>query len=202
MKFLKVNLNKILPADIKYIADSLNKGEVVVLPTDTIYGLSCLASCEKAIKRIKLLKGNDSKKPLSVLVSDIKMLKKYVLLSKGQEERLQNIWLKKLRPTTVILKHRLKLPKALTGKSDGLAARLPKLDFLIKILEEVKQPIVSTSLNLTGREAINNPKDISKFFPLKGKQPDLVVDAGVCRRSKASAILDLRGNLNPEVIRK
>ena len=199
---LKINLNKITPTEIKFIAGALKKGQVLVLPTDTIYGLSCLANNEEAIKKIKKLKGNEKNKPLSIIVSDLAMLKKYVYLSTEQEKKLKEIWGPKTKPTTVILKHRKKLPAILTGKSDGLAARLPKLDFLIKILNEVKSPLVSTSLNMAGEKVVNNLKNIGSYFPARFGQPDLIVDSGVCRRSKASKILDLREQSYSIILRK
>lgn len=202
MLSLKVNLNKYSPTNIKFIAGALKKGQVLALPTDTIYGLSCLANDEKAIKKIKKIKKNDQNKPLSILVSDLAMLNKYVYLSADQKNKLEKIWQPAARPTTVILKHRRKLPAVLTGKSDGLAARLPKLDFLIKILEEVKQPIVSTSLNISGQPVINNLKNLDKYFLEKSNRPDLIVDAGICRRQKASRILDLREDTKSFILRK
>ena len=202
MLFLKLNLNKIESGEIKYIVEALKKGLVLVLPTDTIYGLSCLANNEEAIKRIKKLKGNDKHKPLSILVSDIVMLKKYVYISSEQEKKLKEIWSKNSKPTTVILKHRGKLPLVLTGKSDGLAARLPKLDFLIKILKEAKCPIVTTSLNLTGEKVVNNLNNLESYFPARLAWPDLVVDSGICRRTKASKILDLREQNQLTILRK
>jgi L-threonylcarbamoyladenylate synthase len=202
MLFLKVNLKKISPTSLKLIAGFLNKGGVLVLPTDTIYGLSCLADNEQAIKRIKKLKGNEKNKPLSILVSDLKMLKKYVYLSAEQEKKLKNIWAPKMRPTTVILKHRSKLPLILTGKSDGLAARLPKLDFLIKILAEVKRPLVSTILNLSGEAVVNDLKKIKDYFPTRTLGPDLVVDAGICKHKRASKIIDLREDSKLVIVRK
>lgn len=202
MLFLKINLKKDISIEIKAIVSALKKGKVLVLPTDTIYGLSCMASDEKAIKRIKKIKGNDKNKPLSVLVSDITMLKKYTYLSPGQERKIKEIWNSKKRPTTVILRHRNKLPSVLTGVSDGIAARLPKLDFLIKILEELKSPIVSTSLNLTGEAVVDDPKILSNYFPLSSGKPDLVVDTGKCSRRKASQIIDLREDSKIVILRK
>lgn len=202
MLSLKVNLKKYSPTSIKFIAGFLKKGNVLVLPTDTIYGFSCLANNAKAIKKIKNLKKISKDKPLSILISDLTMLKKYVYLSSEQEKNLKKIWAKKTRPTTIILKNRRKLPTILTGHSDGLAVRLPKLEFLTKIIKEVNCPLVSTSLNLSGQEIINNPKNIIKHFPTHSNQPDLVVDAGVCRRHRASKILDLREDSKSVILRK
>ena len=202
MLSLKINLKKYPPTSLKLIAGFLKKGSVLVLPTDTIYGFSCLANNAKAIQKIKSLKKISKDKPLSILISNLEMLKKYVYLSNEQEKNLKKVWTKKTRPTTVILKNRHKLPLVLTGKSDGLAVRLPKLEFLTKIIKEVNCPLVSTSLNLSGQELISNPKDIIKYFPTRSNQPDLVVDAGACNRCRASKIIDLREDSQAIILRK
>jgi L-threonylcarbamoyladenylate synthase len=202
MTHLRLKAQEIQPAVINLIAGSLKIGQVVVLPTDTVYGLSCLANNSRAIKRIKQLKKNDPKKPLLVLVSSLAMLKRYVFLSARQAAFLKKYWTPGSRPTTVILKHRGKLPKELCGESDGLALRLPKSKFLTKILETVKRPIVSTSLNLSGQAEIRDLKLLLQTFPKKKYRPDLVVDTGKCRRTKSSRVIDLRTVGAPLIIRK
>jgi len=184
-------------------ARSLQEGRILVLPTDTIYGLSCRADDKAAIKKILRLKKRDvMKTALVVLVGSLAMLKKYVFLSPRQEELLRRYWRNNKRPTTVILRHRNQLPHELTGSSDGLALRLPKSDFLIKILNRVGVPLVSTSLNISGEEPIYSLEEILDKFPSAGKDISLMVDAGRPRRRKPSRLLDLRGDGRPVVLRK
>lgn len=202
---IKTKTKNINPAVIKLTADCLKRGEVAVLPTDTIYGFSCLADNIKAIKKIRQLKKRDGKemnKPFLILVGDIKMAKKYAFISTREETLLKDLWFKKLRPTTVILRSRKNLPKELLGNNGGIAMRLPKSEFLIKILKSVKRPLVSTSLNLSGQENINNPRLLAVYWPLGSKQPDLAVDAGLIRRKQASRLIDLRSIDKPMVLRK
>jgi len=78
---------------------------------------------------------------------------------------------------------------------------LPKSQFLIKILEAVGCPLVSTSLNLSGQESLRDLRLLKEYFPDKKRQPDLVVDAGPCRRLKPSRLVDLR-DLKPVILRK
>ncbi len=201
MNYIDINLKTIKPAEINYIAGSFQAGKIVVTPTDTIYGLSCLASNQSAVKKIYRLKKRDSKKPVLILVSSLAMLKKYVYLSSQQANLLKKIWSKTALPTTVILASRQILPKNIEGNSGSLAARLPKSDFLIKILRVVKEPLVSTSLNISGQKNINDLKKIDYYFPQKSLQPDLIIDAGKSRKRKPSRLIDLReGKI--EVIRK
>ncbi len=202
MTHLKVNPKRIKPAIIDLVAGSLQVGQVIVLPTDTIYGLSCLASDSRAIKKIYHLKKRSSNKPVLILASDLKMVSKYTFVSARQKAYLQKIWARGQAPTTVILKNRYKLPRELTRGSDGLAVRLPKSKFLIKIIETVGRPLVSTSLNFSGQKNITNLKRLFSYFPKKNNRPDLVVDAGASPQNLPSRLIDLRDENKPVIIRK
>jgi tRNA A37 threonylcarbamoyladenosine synthetase subunit TsaC/SUA5/YrdC len=129
------------------------------------------------------------------------MLKKYVFLSAEKERYLKKIWRESTRPTTVILKHRALLPRILTGKTDSLALRLPKSKFLIKMIKELDEPIVSTSLNLSYQPIISDPTNLRQYFTTK-LLPDLVVNNGPCRRLKASRLVDLSSEGRPVILRK
>lgn len=201
-KALSLKLNSYTAADVRIAAACLRSGGIAILPTDTIYGLSCRADKAAAIRKIKRLKGNEAKKPLLVLMDSLAMLKKYAFVSRSQSLWLDKHWAKGTRPTTVILKHRGLLPKELTGDSDGLAARLPKSGFLIKILRAVRCPLVSTSLNYSGQESVRNLERLAADFSLAAKGADLIVDAGTCRRQRVSRLLDLRPEGQPIIIRK
>jgi len=187
---------------IAAVAQSLKEGRILVLPTDTIYGLSCRADDRAAVKKIFSLKKRDPQTALIALVSNLAMLKKYVFVSPAQEKMIRGYWRAGERPTTIILRHRGKLPKELTGISDGLAARLPKSDFLIKILDRVGVPLVSTSLNMKGEEPISDLKDLPVRFPQAGKSIALAIDTGQPRRRKPSRLVDLRGSGRPLILRK
>ena len=202
MTQLKINLKMIKPPLIKLVAGVLKAGQVVVLPTDTIYGLSCRADDSKAIRRIYRIKGRDNKKPLIVLVGSLAMLKKYAFVSTPQEKYLRQIWGGHRRPTTVILKSRGRLPKELSNDSGSLALRLPKSNFLIKILMATRYPLVSTSLNQSGASNILDLEHLSDHFPSRGKQPDLVIDSGKCPRRRPSKLIDLSRGDRPVVLRK
>jgi len=202
MTHLRIEASEMKSAIIDLISGSLKIGQVLILPTDTIYGLSCLANNVSAIKRIYRLKKRNSKKPLIILVSSLAMLKKYVYVSKAQSLFLKKVWKKNSRPTTIIFCHRGILPSELTGNSDSLAVRLPKSKFLIKILKKVKLPLVSTSLNISDQAVISNLQSLIHYFPNKKRQPDLVIDFGRCRNTKASRLIDLRDSTKPIILRK
>ena len=201
MKEIKVKKSGHLLETVSLVAEALATGQVVVLPTDTIYGFSCLADNSRAVKRIFKLKGRSLDKPFIVLVASLHMARKYVQFSPKQQALLRKYWLKDARPTTVILKNRDCLSADLNGGRDSLALRLPKSDFLIKIMKKLDRPLVSTSLNISGQADIFNLSDISANWPDKKNQPDLIVNYGRPRRKKPSRIIDLQG-IRPVVIRK
>jgi len=143
-------------------------------------------------------------KPLLILISDFTMLKKYCFVNLEQMEYLKKIWLAPAShagpgPVTVILKRRPNLPPELTGGLNSLAVRLPKSDFLIKIISEAGCPLVSTSLNKKGEKPLANAQNLKKHFKYL---PDLVIDAGVCQRTKPSRLVDLRDVKKIKIIRK
>ncbi|MEI6835842.1 MAG: L-threonylcarbamoyladenylate synthase [Candidatus Falkowbacteria bacterium] len=186
--YLKINPKKITGAETALIVKSLMAGEVIVYPTDTIYGLGCLATNEKAIKKIKAIKKREASKPLLILVSSLNMAKKYCFISKKQEIILKKVWANN-RPTSVILKQRNLLAKELAPDQKGLAIRLPKSDFLRKIIRMVRVPIVSTSFNLSG-EPVLSQVDFFANHILTKNDPNLIVDSGTLN-NQASKIVDL-----------
>ena len=216
--------NKILDKQVELIVRYLKRGKVIVYPTDTIYGLGCIATNKKAINRIYKIKKREKKKPLLILVSSMAMLKKYCYVSKEQEEYLKNVWKQERqfenppnppllkggdRAVSVILKSRRMLPKELTGGSEDIAVRLPKDELLIKMIGRVKTPIVSTSVNISGKRSLANISQVNKYFiespefPFNkgGILPDLVIDAGEISE-KPSKLVDLRDLNNIKVLRK
>ncbi|PLX21019.1 threonylcarbamoyl-AMP synthase [Candidatus Parcubacteria bacterium] len=201
MKTIKIDLNNIKEEDIKLITNSFLSGEVVVYPTDTVYGLGCIATDEKAIKKIYEIKKRKEDLPFIILVKSFCMSKKYAKISKKQDEYLRTVWPSRTspdpvllesfkNPKTIILDSFGLLPKKAVAKDNSVAFRLPNNDFLSKILKKVDIPIVSTSLNLSKKKPLEDISKINEYF--KDKKPDLVVDAGPVQLKTVSQIYDAR----------
>lgn len=222
MNKIKIDFKNIKKDDISLMVNYLKKGQVIVYPADTIYGLGCMANNKSVIEKIYKIKKRKEGKPLLVLVSSIRMAEKYCFINKEQKKVLKNVWqvaaraLDKpphpyplppntagkfskergvnKRPITVILKNRGNLPKILTGGLDSLAVRLPKNDFLIKIIRKIRVPLVSTSVNVSGEKSLVSVDEI-------GLLPDLVVDVGILK-GRPSMVVDLRDVNNIRVLRR
>ncbi|MDO8592715.1 MAG: L-threonylcarbamoyladenylate synthase [bacterium] len=202
MKIIKINLNKVLQDDIDLIADYLKCGQVIAYPTDTVYGLGCNAGTAAAVKKIRKIKGDRTNKPRLALVSGWKMLKKYCRVSREQMKYLKKIWPGKvtiiLTPAEAGQKEKITPAEAGQKNNEGLAVRLPKNDFLIKIISQAGFPLVSTSLNRQGEKPLTSVKSLAKHFKYL---PDLAIDAGEIK-GRPSSIVDLRDVKNIKIIRK
>jgi len=205
MKTIKLDFKDPSPEEIKIIVDYIKKGETVICPTDTIYGISCDATDKKAVDKTRKIKRRGKKSPFLVLIGSWQMLKKYFFISRRQYDYLKKIWLvpkdkRKLRPTTVLLERKNVFPPIVCAGRNKAAVRLPNNNFLIKILRKANIPLVSTSLNLSGKKILENVKNIKKYF--KKNKPDLVVDIGCNQKGRPSRLIDLTDINNIKILRK
>jgi L-threonylcarbamoyladenylate synthase len=176
---------------IEEIAATLTSGEVVLLPTDTIYGLHAVATDARAVARVTEIKGRDETKPFIAIASSIDDLARLgVVIEPGVLDALSNIW---PAPLTVILP--LREPIAASRGLATLAVRIPALDWL-RDLAHRTGPLVSTSANRSGEPPIVSPELLARDLQ---DQLGGIVDGGR-REGEPSAILDL-SSAEPRLIR-
>lgn len=130
----------------------LEKGELAVLPSDTVYGIFADATNVESIRRVDEAKG--SNKPHLIVVSDIEMLKKYVSeINDLQEKIINKYWPERL---TILFKKNDLISDELTKGSEYIGIRMPKNDFLLGLLKEFNKPLISSSANITNEKVITN----------------------------------------------
>lgn len=185
-------------ADYSRLLNGLRAGQVVMMPTDTVFGLSARADSERAAARIFKIKKRDSSKALLVLVSSLAMARRYCHINRVQAATLSKIWSGK-RPTTVILPHRNMLPSRITAGSQLLAVRLPKSVFLRKIIRSLGVPLISTSANLSGQPTLDATTALTVFK--RGAGPDIIIE-GKVKSKRASRLIRLDSQGGIEILRK
>jgi L-threonylcarbamoyladenylate synthase len=174
------------------IAKLLIGGGVVLLPTDTIYGLHAAATNEAAVARIAEIKGREDTKPFVVIAGAIEQLDDVgVETSSEILAKLRKIW---PAPLTAILP--VRKPIAATRGRDTIAIRIPDLDWLRGLAVE-SGPLVSTSANRSGDPPVETPDALARDLQ---DRIDAIADAGP-QTGQASAILDLSG-AEPRLIRE
>ena len=139
----------------------INKGEIIVYPTDTLYGFGVDATNCKAINQLNKLKKR--KQPYSIIVNSINMLKEYANISIEQERKI-----KKYFPgsyTFIFKKKTNNLSNLITLDLDTVGIRIPDHNFCLDLINLIKKPIVTTSVNIHGEKTLNNTSDISLKFP-------------------------------------
>ena len=124
----------------------LNRQEVLLYPTDTVWGLGCDATSKKAISRIFKIKQRNESKSLIILVDSYEMLSSYI--SKIPESVID--YLKKpSNPTTIIYDNPVGLAENVVAKDNSVAIRLVQDEFCRDLIALFGKPIVSTSANIS-----------------------------------------------------
>ncbi|MET0635505.1 MAG: L-threonylcarbamoyladenylate synthase [Chitinophagaceae bacterium] len=181
---------------VKMVSGALQKGGVIIYPTDTIYGLGCDILEHKAIERICRIKKVDPKKAqLSFIVSDLSHLSDYTKQLPTATYRILKEYLP--GPYTFILPASKMVPKMLQSKKDTIGLRIPDNKIALAILRELGRPILSASLPGDMVEDYTDPEVMYENFR---NDVDVVVDGGIGGMTP-STVVDLTGD-DPVVIRE
>ncbi len=184
------------PRQIKTVVESLEKGGVIIYPTDTIYGIGCDIFNHKAIEKICRIKQVDPQKAqLSFVCSDLSDLSKYARQLPTPTYRLLKRYLP--GPYTFILPASKEVPKILKSKKDTIGLRVPDHPITQAIVSGLGRPILSASLPGDLVESYTDPEWIYDAFQ---KQVDMIIDGGTGGMTP-STIVDFT-NEEPVLIRK
>ncbi|MBI3274355.1 MAG: threonylcarbamoyl-AMP synthase [Candidatus Colwellbacteria bacterium] len=177
-------------------ADILLSGGLIVVPTDTVYGIIGDATNERAILNLFLLKKRSKKKPFPIFVKDIAMARQYASISDVKARSLKTLWPGRM---TALFYHKEKLPSSLTAGGDFLGIRIPDSLFLRELLLRINVPLVQTSANLSGSAPAQCLEDIKRYFQHSKTAPDCVIDGGILPTT-ASAVVDFTRDM-PLIVR-
>lgn len=184
--------------EVENALTSLRKGEVILYPTDTIWGLGCDATVEKAVKKIYNIKQRDDSKSLIILAADERDILHYV---SAPDLAVFDFIEKQDRPTTIIFEGAVNLPEALIAEDGSIAIRIVRDEFCRHLIRRLRKPIVSTSANISGQSS-------PRFFDEISEEVKAQVDHLVAWRqddktpSQPSQIIKWTGDGHYQVIRK
>ena len=166
----------------------LRDGGVVVMPTDTVYGITCGISHHEAIRRIYKLKDMDPKKPLSILVGDMAMVGRYARGVSTPAFRL----LKRVLPGpyTFIFQASPEVPKIMLRKRRTIGIRMPDNPIALALLAEMGEPLLSSSILDPEQAFVNDPEEIDASL---GDRVGMVIDGGILT-PVPSTVVDLSGS--------
>jgi len=187
---------RIIKADkkgVKIAARYLRSGKSVVYPTDTAYGLGVDATNMSAVRNLYKIKERTYKQPVHVIVSDLKMGRKYTRFNPLAEGVFKEFL---PGPLTLVLDliSKNKVLRLLSADTGTIGIRIPKNATALTLVKKLGKPITTASANPAGGPTPYSVKDSLRQFRKKKHQPDLFLDAGRLPKRKPSTIVVLRGN--------
>lgn len=191
--FLKNPMNEI----IFEASEVIKKGGIILYPTDTVWGLGCDATNEKAIKKIYDLKQRVETKSMIILVNGDKMMHQTF---NEVPSVAWDILEFSVKPTTLVLDNPKNISKSIVAEDNSIGVRIVKEPFCFKLLERMKVPLVSTSANISGQPT---PKSFKEIDPEIIKNVDYVVNLHQDKISdKPSTIIKITLDAQVKIIRK
>lgn len=196
-------MSRILPVDpdspeeeiIRQTGEELSSGNIVALPTDTIYGLCAYAFDHEAIEKLYDAKGRKDEKGAPVLIGGRYQLKRLACdVPRRALALMDSLWPSGL---TLVLPASPILSTLLTGGGSSVAVRMPA-QALCRILAMRIGPFVATSANPSGEPPLQNARAISSRFQNKVA---LILDGGKVENTRPSTVVDARGE-NPKLLRE
>ena len=128
----------------------LEKGGLVVIPTETFYGIACDARSEKAANRLVTIKGREEGKPIPLIAGDKDIVKNSVSYLPVKYQRLANeFWPGAL---TMVLPSPVNFPVAITAGTRTVGIRVPGPSFARELARAFRGPITATSANRAGQQ--------------------------------------------------
>ncbi len=142
-----MNLSKSATQEVDATVDALLLQQVILYPTDTVWGVGCDAESPPAVQALYKLKGREAGKPSIVLVADLAMLKRYAAEVPAELEALLAA---DTRPTTYILPASRAVARELVAPDGTVGLRVVKDEFCHKVVRRLGHGLVSTSANKAG----------------------------------------------------
>lgn len=182
---------QLLPG-MRQARQAIGRGELIVMPTDTVYGVAADAFSASAVARLLAAKGRGRQSPPPVLVAGLATARALVAEVPEPVERLvEAFWPGGL---TIVLPAQPSLSWDLGDTNGTVAVRMPAERIALELLEECG-PLAVSSANLTGRSAAI---DIDGARDMLGESVSVYLDGGMSATGVASTIIDATGLTGPE----
>ncbi len=179
---------------IRMVVEILRGGGTIAYPTDTYYGIGCDILNKKAIQKVYQLKQRNKNKPFSFICSGLKNISHYAKVSNYAYKTMKRLL---PGPYTFILEGSKLVPKIMMTKRKTAGIRVPNNSICLALVEELGNPIITTSATMPNGTIFYNPSLIHDFFQ---SRIDIVIDGGTVPGNPSSVISLI--NDMPEVIRK
>ena len=180
-------ISELTTENLHLVAESLRRGEVVAIPTETVYGLGANGLDEASMDKIYAAKGRPSDNPLILHVPNADSIKPLVKeIPDTAYKLIDAFW---PGPLTITLPKSDLVPDRATGCLDRVALRCPDHDICREILSLAGVPIAAPSANISGRPSPTTAQAV--YDDMNGRIP-YIVDAGICTIGVESTVVEVR----------
>lgn len=155
----------------QYAVSLLHRGGVIALPTDTVYGLACLAENKQAVKRLFEIKQREHNKPIAICVGSVQEIAKYCKIAENIRPLLDHLL---PGPVTLLFEALRPIYKDLTPNSDLIGVRIPNNPFIMQVAQLCNGAIALTSANKSNEPSCLDVKAFKELWP----DLDAVFDGG------------------------
>lgn len=191
-------MSRIVAADSRGIAaavEALRRGELIGLPTETVYGLAADATNDQALRRVFAVKGRPSDHPLILHISDPQQLEDLAEnISDSCRTLIEHAW---PGPLTVVVQARESVSRVATGGLDTVAVRLPAHEVAREIIAALGRPVAAPSANRFGHVSPTSARHVAEDL---GDDVEVIVDGGDCMVGVESTIVDCTRS-TPRILR-
>lgn len=174
---------------LRYSAEIIKNGGIVVFPTETVYGIGTNGLYKEAVQRLYKIKERPLNKPISLLVSDFEMIENVVKDISEIEYKIMKKFFP--GPLTIILNKKDIVPDILTSGGSTVGIRMPEEEITRKLIEYAGVPIAAPSANISGKPSGIDIKDIIKEF---GDKVNYYIDGGKSKIGISSTIVKVENN--------
>lgn len=183
---------------IRLVVEMLEKGGIIIYPTDTVYGMGCDINNQKGLEKVARLKGVNPANPnFSFIFHNLSQLSEY---TKQVNNNVFKLMKKHLPgPFTFILHASNQVPKMFKSKKKTVGIRIPSNNIALEIVQELGRPILTTSIH-DSDEVIEYTTDPELIYEKYRNLVDIVIDGGY-GNNEASTVIDCTGE-EPEIIRQ
>lgn len=181
--------------NLEFLGRELRRGELVGVPTETVYGLAANALDERACRKIFTAKGRPSTDPLIVHVGSVRAAQAVAVVGTAARKVMRAFW---PGPLTIVLPKRDVVPAVVTSGRDSVAVRMPAHPLMRRLLAAADRPLAAPSANVFGYVSPTTAEHVERGL---GKKIKHVLDGGACAIGVESTILDLRDEARPRVLR-
>lgn len=185
---MQTNLMQADSSGILQAAQLLKQGELVAIPTETVYGLAANAMDGTAVEKIFAAKGRPQDNPLIVHIDSIEMWKTLVVEVTEDAKKLADAFWP--GPLTIILPHNGKVAEQVCAGLDTVAVRMPSHPVAQKVIAQSGLPLAAPSANLSGSPSPTEAKYVLE--DMQGRIP-LILEGGSCEVGVESTVISLAG---------